>query len=98
MTELKPSEKRKLVETELRKSMKPCPHCGGRPYLETSSRAWEKDAETEKEQSFRVSFVRCMNCKARGGMVKVSDYGKTSRSIEAEKKAVELWNRRTENV
>ena len=98
MTELKPSEKRKLVEMELRKSMEHCPHCNGRPYLETSSRAWEKDEKTEKEHSFRVSFVRCMNCGARGGMVKVSDYGKTSRSIEAEKKAVELWNRRVKNV
>lgn len=92
--ELKASEKRAIAEKELRRSMKVCPHCGGRAYLETSSRAWEKDEATEQEKSFRVTFVRCMSCNARGGAVKVSDYGKTSRSIEAEKKAVELWNRR----
>ncbi len=57
----------------------PCPFCGGKTYLERRSRAFI-NAQTTK-----VSYVRCTQCNARSQRVPLSDYGKTSRSAEAEK-------------
>lgn len=68
--------------------IKPCPFCGGKAYLERSHRAFI-NAETTK-----VTFVRCTVCNARSGRVNISDYGRTSSSVEASSKAVRAWNRR----
>lgn len=69
----------------------PCPFCGGCAYLEKKHRAFI-DGET-----CLVTFVRCVECSARSGRVKISDYGKTSVSMEASRAAIEKWNRRVGN-
>ena len=69
----------------------PCPFCGGKPYLERHSRAFI-NAQTTK-----VAYVRCTQCDARSQRVPLSDYGKTSRSAEAERVVINAWNRRTAN-
>lgn len=71
--------------------LKSCPFCGGEAYLEMSHRAFIKARTT------KVAFVRCTVCEARSGRVPLSDYGCTSRSIEANNKAIEAWNRRAED-
>lgn len=71
--------------------LKPCPFCGGRPYLETSHRAFI-DAQTTK-----VAFVRCRDCNARTARFKLADFGRTSHSQQANEKAIEAWNRRTDD-
>ena len=68
--------------------LKNCPFCGGRAYLETHHRAFI-NAKTTK-----VAFVRCMDCNARSGRVKLGDYGKTSYSIEANRAVAKAWNER----
>ena len=68
--------------------LKPCPHCGGEAYLERSHRAFIN------AQTTRVAFVRCTVCNARSGRYKLEDYGTPNRSTEAERLAVESWNRR----
>lgn len=68
--------------------LKPCPFCGGKAYLESKHRAFI-DAKTT-----RVAFVRCTVCNARSGRVKLTDYGKTSNSWEANQKVIDAWNRR----
>lgn len=69
-------------------NLKSCPFCGGKAFLERSHRAFI-NAETTK-----VAFVRCTKCNARSGRVNLSDYGKTSRSAEAELKVINSWNNR----
>ena len=71
--------------------LKPCPFCGGKPYLETNHRAFI-NAQTAK-----VAFVRCRSCNARTQRFELQDFGCTSRSSEANKKAIEAWNRRSED-
>ncbi|MBR3020437.1 MAG: Lar family restriction alleviation protein [Clostridia bacterium] len=68
----------------------PCPFCGGLAYLEKSHRAFIGG------KTCLVTFVRCVECNARSGREKISDYGKTSRSMEASNKVIEKWNRRNE--
>ena len=68
--------------------LKPCPHCGGKAYLERRHRAFIK-AETT-----HVAFVRCTQCSARSGRFKLADYGTPNHSEEAERLAVEAWNLR----
>ena len=68
-----------------------CPFCGGRAVLEKAHRAFVGGETT------RVAFVRCTACNARGGRVKLADYGCTSTSHEACAKAVAAWNRRCAN-
>ena len=46
--------------------------------------------------STKVALVRCKVCNARGGRIKLSDYGKSSHSLEAETEAVNRWNKRTQ--
>ena len=70
--------------------LKPCPFCGGKPYLETNHRAFIK-AKTTK-----VAFVRCRNCEARTQRFELEAFGCTSRSSAANEKAIEAWNRRVE--
>lgn len=71
-----------------RPEMLPCPFCGGRPYLERSFRAFV-EGKTSK-----VVLIRCTQCEARSGRVKLSDYGRTSHSLEAEIDVINAWNRR----
>lgn len=71
--------------------LKPCPFCGGKPYLETSHRAFIK-AKTTK-----VAYVRCRDCEARTQRFELEAFGHTSRSEAANKKAIEAWNRRAES-
>ena len=68
--------------------LKPCPHCGGKAYLERSHRAFIN------AQTTRVAFVRCTECSARSGRFLLRDYGHTSSSLEAEEAAVRAWNLR----
>ena len=68
--------------------LKRCPFCGGEAYLENSHRAFI-DGKTS-----RVSLVRCKRCNARSGRVLHSDYGKNCNCLEADRLAVQYWNRR----
>lgn len=68
--------------------IKKCPFCGGEPYLESHHRAFIN------AQSTRVAFVRCRQCNARTERFKLEDFGCTSRSLKANEKAIEAWNRR----
>ena len=66
----------------------PCPFCGGRGYLEKSTRNFFAG------KSEKVALVRCLSCNARSGKVQLSKYGATSHSREAEREAVDNWNNR----
>lgn len=66
----------------------PCPFCGGRGFLEKSYRSFIKG------QSERVALVRCLDCGARAGRVRLKEYGKSSHCVEAEQKAIDIWNNR----
>ena len=68
--------------------LKPCPFCGGAAYLEKKHRAFVNAKTTI------VTFVRCVECNARAGREKMEDYGRTSTSGEAIRKAIENWNER----
>ena len=68
--------------------LKPCPRCGGEAYLERAHRAFVNARTT------RVAFVRCTVCNARSGRYRLEDYGTPNHSSEAERLAVESWNRR----
>ena len=68
--------------------IKPCPFCGGKPRLERSHRAFIGGETT------RVAFVRCTVCEARSGRQKLSDFGHTSSSTEADQAVIAAWNRR----
>ena len=70
--------------------LKPCPFCGGKPYLETRHRTFINAKTT------RVAFVRCTACEARTQRFALIDFGCTSFSYEANKRAAEAWNRRAE--
>lgn len=70
------------------KYIKECPFCGGKPYLEKSHRAFIDGKST------KVAFVRCTKCNARSGRVKISDFGHSSKSQEAENQVIEAWNKR----
>ena len=68
--------------------LKPCPFCGGKAFLEKSSRMMVFGSLE------RCSYVKCINCHARGGRFVLSNYGKSHHSAEASARAVEAWNRR----
>ena len=72
--------------------LKPCPFCGGKPYLETNHRAFI-NAKTTK-----VAYVWCRNCNARTERIPLEKYGKTSHSFEAELDAIAAWNKRVERT
>ena len=72
-----------------RYDLKPCPFCGGKAFLEDHHRAFIN------AQTSIVAFVRCKVCNARSPRFKVADFGHTSHSGEANRKAIEAWNRRT---
>lgn len=69
-------------------NIKKCPFCGGRPFIESSHRAFI-DGKTTK-----VAFVRCSKCNARSGRVNLSDFNRTSYSTDANEKVVQAWNQR----
>lgn len=81
-------ERQYAAHSMVKYGIRSCPFCGGRAYLERKFRAFIGGETT------LVSFVRCVECNARSGRVKLSDFGKTSRSCQAEKLAVENWNKR----
>lgn len=58
--------------------LKPCPFCGGLGVL-------------NNENNRVFSFVKCVQCGAESGLVKVSA------EYCADEKAVENWNRRADN-
>ena len=66
----------------------PFPFCGGNAYLEKKHRAFVGG------ETCLVAFVRCVECNARSGRKKLSDYGRTAISAEAVHDAVAAWNRR----
>ena len=53
--------------------LKPCPFCGGKPYLETRHRAFINGETT------RVAFVRCTECEARTQRFSIEVFGRTSK-------------------
>ena len=69
--------------------LKPCPFCGGKAVLEKAHRAFINGETT------RVTFIRCDECNARSGRVRLSDYGCTSTSSAAISTVIAAWNRRT---
>lgn len=69
--------------------LKTCPFCGGGAYIEKKHRAFIDG------QTALVTFVRCVECNARTGREKISDYGRTSTSSEAVAKVIAKWNGRT---
>ena len=71
--------------------LKPCPFCGGKPYLETRHRAFIQ------AQTTRVAFVRCTECNARTNRFELKSFGCTSSSKKKKKKAIEASNRRADN-
>ncbi len=72
--------------------LKNCPFCGGESILEYNHRAFING------QTTKVSFVRCKVCNARSGRFKLTDFGCTSHSKEANEKAVDAWNKRDNAV
>ena len=62
-------------------NVKACPFCGGRPYIESHSRAFIGGETT------RVAYVRCSECNARSERVPIS-IGQS----EAVKRVVAQWN------
>ena len=68
--------------------IKPCPFCGGSAFLEKNHRAFVNG------QTAIMCFVRCVECNARSGREKLSDYGRKETSAEARNAAVKAWNRR----
>ena len=69
-----------------------CPHCRGKAVLETSHRAFIGGKST------KVAYVRCTVCNARSGREKLTDYGRTSYSSEANERAIRAWNRRSDAI
>ena len=83
------TQERYFAEHHMKKyGLKPCPFCGGGAYLERKHRAFI-DGET-----CIVAFVRCVECNARSGRVKISDFKKTAVSHEANEIVINNWNRR----
>ena len=74
-----------LNRDEIRKTLKPCPFCGGRARFEDNHRAFIGGVTT------RVSFIRCSLCEARSARIPNKDNG----SLEALNEAYRLWNRRS---
>ena len=62
--------------------LKPCPFCGG-------------EAVVENDFSDYSFIVHCLNCYARTGTFMMGMYGIPDDEIEAQKVAVDAWNRRT---
>jgi len=73
-------------------SLKTCPFCGGRPYLEQAQRGFVNGKSTH------VCFIRCSACNARSPRLDLSDFGRTSNCAEAVRLASESWNKRAENT
>lgn len=69
-------------------AMKPCPFCGGEPYLERNHRNFVKGEST------RVALVRCTQCEAKSGKFDLRIYDPTT----ASSLAIEAWNRRVFNL
>ena len=69
----------------------PCPFCGGKPKLEEKYRSFIAG------KSERVAVVICQDCGARASRIRISDYGKSSHSVEATERAVQIWNTRAFN-
>ena len=69
-------------------NLKACPFCGGRPFIESHSRAFLKGEPTH------VAYVRCSECEARTSKIPIDPIGQA----EAVKRAVNRWNSRFECV
>lgn len=68
--------------------LKPCPFCGGRPFVEKHHRAYVDNVSTH------VSFVRCMQCGARAQRFDHAEYVESCRRSSAFSDAVAAWNKR----
>lgn len=73
-----------LNRIEIKRTLKPCPFCGGRALYEDHHRAFIGGETT------RVSFIRCSLCEARSARIPNNENG----SLEALNEAYRLWNRR----
>lgn len=67
--------------------LKSCPFCGGKPYIESRSRAFI-DGETT-----HVAYVRCSECNAR-----TERFPNSIGARESVRLAVDAWNKRFDNV
>ena len=72
--------------------VKSCPFCGGKPYIESSSRGYINGEPT------KTAYVRCRNCNARSERVNLKDYNVSSFSMNAVEDVVKAWNRRVSSV
>lgn len=72
--------------------LKTCPFCGGKPYLEESSRGFANGNSTH------VCFVRCKECNARSPRVDLAEFNCSSSSAEAIALVTEAWNSRVSNI
>lgn len=69
-------------------NIKPCPFCGGYAKLEPRSKTVIHGKPTY------VTYVRCVNCDARGNrVILIDDDRHSSREL-----AIKYWNRRVNNV
>lgn len=68
-------------------TLKDCPFCGGRPFLEADHRAFIKGVTT------KVALVRCNVCNARTERFEKVPGGDNTGVIKA---ACEAWNRRAQ--
>ena len=68
--------------------LKPCPFCGGKPYIEDHHRAFIN------AQTTRVAYVRYRECEARTQRFSTELFGRS----KAKEMAIEAWNRRTDDA
>ena len=69
--------------------VKACPFCGGKPYIERSSRGFIGG------ESAKVCYVRCLCCNARSPRI---DLSKAERNSRAVKEVVRKWNDRSDST
>lgn len=67
--------------------LKSCPFCGGKPYIESRSRAFINGETT------RVAYVRCSECNAR-----TERFPNSIGARESARLAVDAWNKRFDDV
>lgn len=67
-------------------TIKACPFCGGKPYIERSSRGFVGGVST------KVCYVRCLCCNARSPRL---DLSKEQRKSRAVREVIEKWNDRS---
>lgn len=81
--------------------LKPCPFCGGKPWLrEKVLKRYGKKWLTGKQKNRYAMYYYCGRCKARGGVATGTftyvNYLSASDRRYLKENAIEAWNRRAE--